>query len=58
MYASPSPNHAAAATRAMPCATAPRRFAGASRVANLVYTLLSLACGIFIRADVMPVYVR
>ena len=42
----------------MVCVTAVRHFAGASLIANLVYTLQSIACGMFIQVNTIPVYVR
>lgn len=47
-----------AVTCAMTCVVAVRHFAGASLIANLVYTLQSMACGMFVQIDNMPVYVR
>ncbi|KXJ90620.1 P-loop containing nucleoside triphosphate hydrolase protein [Microdochium bolleyi] len=35
-----------------------RHFAGAGLVANLAYTLQSMACGYFINVETLPVYVR
>jgi hypothetical protein len=40
------------------CIAVSRNFAGASLVANLAYTLQSVACGYFIQANTLPVYVR
>ncbi|PVH97294.1 P-loop containing nucleoside triphosphate hydrolase protein [Periconia macrospinosa] len=40
------------------CVAISRHFAGASLVANLAYTLQSMACGYFIQANTIPVYVR
>ncbi|OCL02648.1 hypothetical protein AOQ84DRAFT_228715, partial [Glonium stellatum] len=40
------------------CVAISRNFAGASLVANLAYTLQSMACGYFIQSDTIPVYVR
>lgn len=51
-------NHYVAMTCAMTCVAAVRHFPGASLIANLVYTLQSMACGMFIQADTIPVYVR
>ncbi|PHH86057.1 hypothetical protein CDD83_10818 [Cordyceps sp. RAO-2017] len=51
-------NQFIAVTCAMTCVVAVRHFAGASLMANLVFTLQSLACGIFIQSNSMPVYVR
>ncbi|KAF1945804.1 P-loop containing nucleoside triphosphate hydrolase protein [Clathrospora elynae] len=43
---------------AMTCVAVSRNFAGASLVANLAYTLQSMACGYFIQSNTIPVYVR
>lgn len=51
-------NHYVSMTCAMTCVAAVRHFPGASLIANLVYTLQSMACGMFIQADTIPVYVR
>ncbi|KAM5345876.1 hypothetical protein ACJ41O_011737 [Fusarium nematophilum] len=51
-------NHYIAVTCAMTCVAAVRHFAGASLIANLVYTLQSMACGMFIQSETIPVYVR
>ena len=51
-------NHYVAMACAMTCVSAVRHFPGASLIANLVYTLQSMACGMFIQADTIPVYVR
>ncbi|PNY25851.1 ABC transporter ATP-binding protein/permease [Tolypocladium capitatum] len=51
-------NQYVAVTCAMTCVVAVRHFAGASLIANLVYTLQSTACGMFIQANTLPVYVR
>jgi hypothetical protein len=40
------------------CVAISRHFAGASLVANLAYTLQSMACGYFIQANTIPIYVR
>ncbi|KAF2746946.1 P-loop containing nucleoside triphosphate hydrolase protein [Sporormia fimetaria CBS 119925] len=40
------------------CVAVSRHFAGASLVANLAYTLQSMACGYFIQSNTIPVYVR
>lgn len=50
--------HYIAVTCAMTCVVAVRHFAGASLIANLVYTLQSMACGMFIQSETIPVYVR
>lgn len=51
-------NHYIAVSCAMTCVTAARHFAGASLIANLCYTLQSLACGMFIQPNTIPIYVR
>ncbi|KAI1173426.1 P-loop containing nucleoside triphosphate hydrolase protein [Nemania sp. FL0916] len=51
-------NHYIAVTLATACIAAVRHFAGASLIANLAYTLQSLACGYFIQSNTIPVYVR
>ena len=43
---------------AMVCVAVSRNFAGASLVANLAYTLQSMACGYFIQSNTIPIYVR
>ncbi|KAJ4303709.1 hypothetical protein N0V90_002610 [Kalmusia sp. IMI 367209] len=43
---------------AMVCVAVSRHFAGASLVANLAYTLQSMACGYFIQSNTIPIYVR
>lgn len=43
---------------AMTCVAVSRTFAGASLVANMAYTLQSMACGYFIQSNTIPVYVR
>ncbi|KAF1848479.1 ABC transporter-like protein [Cucurbitaria berberidis CBS 394.84] len=43
---------------AMTCIAVSRNFAGASLVANLAYTLQSMACGYFIQSNTIPIYVR
>ncbi|KAH7118947.1 P-loop containing nucleoside triphosphate hydrolase protein [Dendryphion nanum] len=40
------------------CISVSRHFAGASLVANLAYTLQSMACGYFIQSNTIPIYVR
>ncbi|TVY82267.1 putative ABC transporter ATP-binding protein/permease [Lachnellula suecica] len=47
-----------AVTYAMTCVAAIRNFPGASLIANLGYTIQSVACGFFVQADQIPVYVR
>jgi ABC-type multidrug transport system ATPase subunit len=51
-------NQYIAVTCAMTCVTAARDFPTASLIANLVYTLQSMACGMFIQSNTLPVYVR
>ncbi|KAM3511880.1 hypothetical protein MY11210_004498 [Beauveria gryllotalpidicola] len=43
---------------AMTCVTAVRHFPGASLMANLIYTIQSIACGMFVQSSSIPVYVR
>lgn len=51
-------NHYIAVTLAMTSVAAVRNFPGASLIANLAYTLQSLACGYFVQSNTIPVYVR
>ncbi|SPO07611.1 related to A.gambiae ATP-binding-cassette protein [Cephalotrichum gorgonifer] len=51
-------NHYVAMSCAMTCVATVRHFPGASMMANLIYTLQSMACGIFVQANSLPVYVR
>lgn len=51
-------NHYIAVTCAITCVVAVRHFAGASLIANLIFTLQSMACGFFIQSNTIPVYVR
>lgn len=51
-------NHYIAVTCAMTCVAAVRHFPGASLMANLIFTLQSMACGFFIQSNTIPVYVR
>ncbi|KUI72004.1 hypothetical protein VM1G_07557 [Cytospora mali] len=51
-------NQYIAVTCAMCCVTASRNFPGASLIANLVYTLQSMACGYFIQSDSIAVWLR
>ena len=51
-------NHYMNVTCAMTCVVAVRHFPGASLIANLVFTLQSMACGMFIQSETIPVYVR
>lgn len=50
--------HYIAVNLALVCVAVSRNFAGASLIANLCYTLQSLACGYFVQANQIPVYVR
>jgi ABC-type multidrug transport system ATPase subunit len=50
--------HFIAITFATCCIAADRSFAGASVIANLGYTVQSMACGYFIQSQTIPVYVR
>jgi ABC-type multidrug transport system ATPase subunit len=50
--------HYTAITFATCCIAAGRSFAGASVIANLGYTIQSMACGYFIQSNTIPVYVR
>ncbi|KAH9222364.1 ABC transporter-like protein [Leptodontidium sp. 2 PMI_412] len=47
-----------AVTYAAACVAAARDFATASLIANLGYTVQSMACGYFIQSNSIPVYVR
>ncbi|KAH9904295.1 ABC transporter [Xylariomycetidae sp. FL2044] len=51
-------NHYIAITLAMTSVAAVRHFPGASLIANLTYTIQSMACGYFIQSNTIPVYVR
>ncbi|KAI1505179.1 ABC transporter [Biscogniauxia marginata] len=51
-------NHYIAITLAVSAVAAVRNFPGASLIANLVYTLQSMACGYFIQSNTIPIYVR
>ncbi|KAJ4004962.1 hypothetical protein NW752_011476 [Fusarium irregulare] len=51
-------NQYIAVTCAMVCVATVRHFAGASVIANLIFTLQSMACGMFINVNSLPVYVR
>lgn len=51
-------NHYVSVTCAMTCVVAVRHFAGASLIANLAYTIQSIACGMFVQVNTIPVYVR
>lgn len=50
--------HYIAVCFAMMCASVSRDFTNASLIGNLVYTIQSMACGFFVNASHMPVYVR
>ncbi|KAL9046081.1 MAG: hypothetical protein Q9214_000991, partial [Letrouitia sp. 1 TL-2023] len=50
--------HYIAVTLAMLCIAVSRNFAGASLIANMAYTLQSLACGFFVQSNQIPVWVR
>lgn len=47
-----------AVTFAMTCVAAARDFSPAALIANLGYTIQSMACGFFIQSNTIPVYVR
>jgi ABC-type multidrug transport system ATPase subunit len=47
-----------AVTYAMTCVAASRSFSSASLIANMGYTLQSMACGFFVQVSEIPVYVR
>ncbi|KUJ14979.1 ABC transporter-like protein [Mollisia scopiformis] len=51
-------NQYIAVTYAAACVAASRTFAAASLIANLGYTIQSMACGYFVQANSIPVYVR
>ncbi|KAI1439887.1 P-loop containing nucleoside triphosphate hydrolase protein [Annulohypoxylon stygium] len=51
-------NHYIAVALAVSSVAAVRHFPGASLIANLAYTLQSMACGYFIQSNTIPVYVR
>ena len=51
-------NHFVNVTFAMWCVSIRRNFAEASLIANASLTFISLACGFFIQAESLPVYVR
>ncbi|KAI2466210.1 P-loop containing nucleoside triphosphate hydrolase protein [Annulohypoxylon bovei var. microspora] len=51
-------NHYIAVALAVTSVAAVRHFPGASLIANLAYTLQSMACGYFIQSNTIPVYVR
>jgi ABC-type multidrug transport system ATPase subunit len=47
-----------AITFATTCVAVDRSFAGASLIANMGYTIQSMACGYFIQSNTIPIYVR
>ena len=47
-----------AVTLATVCVAVSRNFAGASLIANMAYTIQSLACGYFVQSNQIPVYVQ
>ncbi|KAM0417439.1 hypothetical protein ACHAPT_012588 [Fusarium lateritium] len=51
-------NHYMAVVCAMACVVISRNFATASLIASLIYTLQSLASGMIVQVDTIPVYVR
>ncbi|KAL7924743.1 pleiotropic drug resistance protein [Trichoderma austrokoningii] len=51
-------NHYVCVMCAFTCVVAVRHFPGASLIANFVFTMQSLACGMFIQSNTIPVYVR
>ncbi|KAH6997467.1 P-loop containing nucleoside triphosphate hydrolase protein [Ilyonectria destructans] len=51
-------NHYVTIMCATTCVVAVRHFATASLIANLVFTLQTLACGMFIQVNTIPIYVR
>ncbi|PNP40769.1 hypothetical protein TGAMA5MH_07209 [Trichoderma gamsii] len=51
-------NHYACVMCAFTCVVAVRHFPGASLIANFAFTMQSLACGMFIQSNTIPVYVR
>lgn len=51
-------NHYACIMCAFTCVVTVRHFPGASLISNFAFTLQSIACGIFIQVDTIPVYVR
>lgn len=51
-------NQYIAVTCATCCVTASRNFSGASLIANLVFTLQSMACGYFIQSNSIAVWLR
>jgi ABC-type multidrug transport system ATPase subunit len=51
-------NHYIAVICAQTCVASIRHFSGASLIANLVYTLQTMACGYFVQSNTIPVYIR
>lgn len=51
-------SHYIAVNLALVCVATSRDFGSASLIANLCYTLQSLACGYFVQSNQIPVYVR
>ncbi|KAK7415722.1 hypothetical protein QQX98_005635 [Neonectria punicea] len=51
-------NHYIAVLCAMACVVISRNFASASLIASLIYTLQSIASGMIVQVDTIPVYVR
>ncbi|KAK2611957.1 hypothetical protein QQS21_002063 [Conoideocrella luteorostrata] len=51
-------NHYVSVSCAMTCVVFVRHYAGASLIANLTCTIQSVACGMFIQANSIPVYVQ
>ncbi|PHH80458.1 hypothetical protein CDD80_1468 [Ophiocordyceps camponoti-rufipedis] len=51
-------SHYIAVMCAMTCVVAVRNFSGASLMANMVFTLQNLACGMLVQSNSIPVYVR
>ncbi|KPM43810.1 putative ABC transporter ATP-binding protein/permease [Neonectria ditissima] len=51
-------NHYIAVLCAMACVVISRNFASASLIASLIYTLQSIASGMIVQVDTIPIYVR
>ncbi|KAF4591871.1 ABC transporter [Ophiocordyceps camponoti-floridani] len=51
-------SHYIAVMCAMTCVVAVRHFSGASLMANMVFTLQNLACGMLVQSNSIPAYVR
>ncbi|KAK7430510.1 hypothetical protein QQZ08_003029 [Neonectria magnoliae] len=51
-------NHYIAMLCAMACVVISRNFASASLIASLIYTLQSIASGMIVQVDTIPIYVR